>query len=123
MYSIRGGGNVVCDGNCFECRHSDCMVDGGEDPFSDAFDLEIYRERMGLPPRSERRRAPNVYYEAHRREVIERSKRYYQEHREQRIEYQKRRYRENREKLLEYQKARYHLKKRKEVELHGDKEA
>lgn len=102
---------MVCDGNCFGCLFPDCQIDGGEDPFSDAFDLEIYTERMGRAPRSERRSSVNCYYEAHRQEVIDRSKRYYQEHRLERIEYQKLRYQENRERLLAYQKARYHMRK------------
>lgn len=104
---------AVCDRNCFECIHPDCILDAGPS-------AEEYREmaerdkRLIRTPKQEKAYASQkAYYRAHREQLLEKSKRYRAEHRDELVAYQRAHYAANRESRIAYQRA-YRARKKAE---------
>lgn len=90
---------MQCNGKCFSCGFPDCIIEvPPDDPFSEAFDLEIMRSR-GLKGQKGLRSGGELktdYYVKNREAILKRQKAYYLR---------------NREKIIAYNKARYWAKK------------
>ncbi len=110
-----------CDGNCFSCKHIDCILSDEDCAINEQkwgiekATIELNQEIRREHSKSYKHRNPEKYkeyLEKNRDRLIEYQHRYYLDHRAERQEYQRKYYIEHKESALEYRRNRYLLLKK-----------
>ena len=117
---------AVCNMDCFNCIHPDCIYDGDasskESQEAKKRDAEVHKkakECAGAATYYERNREKilekhKVYRATHKEEIKARRKGEYQRNREQRLQYQREYYQANKERRDKYN-AEYRAKNRERI--------
>lgn len=103
----------VCDRDCFNCQHDDCIQDGVSDEevkASAALDREARTVKKDNRQRelAERQRR---YYEQNKAAIAENQRRYRETHKDELAECQRRYYEQHKDELAEYKRRYYRRKK------------
>ena len=103
----------VCDRDCLNCIHPDCILDEGPDMAEYRALARMERDLFRSDAQKKAAAYKKAYYEANREKLVAYQKAYYEENREKVAAYKKAYYEANREKVAAQQKAYYEANREK----------